>query len=162
MAIQQSINSAFNSLLAAAYTGTKAFTETEGYKRFTKERSIRQSGNRAAQAIKGIIEPATDEVGTDLTQVENVEVLDELVKGVADKSRELVLNNPSAANIEAFHKNTSIATQWQPLVSKEITRRAGLTPEQAALEAQQREQRRIEGKRKGMEERERMLGGENN
>lgn len=158
--IQQSMGSAFNALLVAGLGASRAIQQSSEYQKFKTEHDIKKTGNQANELIQSLTGPATDETGTDLTKVEDINLLENLVSGQAEKAKSLVVNRPTPGNVETFHRISGNVAGLQPSIQKEIERRKGLSPEQAALEAQQREIWRKEQQKATMEERKR-IGGAN-
>jgi len=159
--IQQSVNSAFNALLVAGLGGSRVIGQSPAVQKFKTEHDIKKTGNQANELIQSLTGPATDEKGlTDLTKVEDVNLLENLVSGQAEKAKSLVVNRPTPGNVETFHRISGTVAGLQPSLQKEIERRKGLSPEQAALEAQQREIWRKEQQKATLEERKK-IGGAN-
>jgi hypothetical protein len=156
--IQSNINSAFNALLVAGLGGSRALSQSPKIQAFTKERSLKQASGQAMGLINQIVKEAGgEEDGVDLTQIEDINLLSDTVKGQVNRAQELVINRPTPGNVETYHRIHGTAAELQPMVQAEVSRRAGLTPEQAALEAQQRELGRRIRASSSVEEREALL-----
>lgn len=175
MAIQQSINSAFNSLLAAAYTGTKAITGTEAYQKHQKIKGLQKNLEQGYAEVESLSDLYNNQVPKEFKNMtpeeiekgklgEATRILKEAGGRLQGTAGELLRLDPSAKNVEQYHE---IASTYGSLGHQDLvaywkgiqTKRAAA---QNAFAAQQAAQTEVVGRREGMEERERMLGGENN